>query len=181
MSATADKKKTARNARGRGCKYNEKTKQRALALIADGLSIREVAGKMAIPQSTIKSWKKESLECEPEELSRIRLEHSVRYAKEAFAASDKAMALTQRALDRAMTQDKLLDELIEKAERITGDKGINDREFAEFVRRVNALKLEDASKCASISAQMFDKASLASGGVTERIEAEVKPVRFEDL
>lgn len=164
-----------------GRKYSEEVRQKALMLIADGKSVREVSEEMQVPESTIKSWKKASLESDPQELAKLRLERKMRFAAIAGANAEKAALLIGRNLERIQSSQDELDKLI----RAVGELGPEDEVTKEQAKRavevLNRLKDPGLRDLSVAAGTMYDKAALAEGDATVNLGGTVGVHKIEDL
>lgn len=175
------KKKKGGRPKSRIGKYSAGKVEKAKLLMAEGHSIRDISRMMGIPESTLKTWKKASYDSDPDELTNLRLECARKYAVEAYEASDKAMKILHKELDRALENEKLVDEAIDAVIALKASEGVDAKDAEKIIKQLNALKLEDAGKMAQVSTAMFEKAQLAAGGATERVQAQVAEIGIADL
>lgn len=160
-------------------KYRVATREKCMMMVAEGFSVREISKQTGVPTSTINSWKKASYE-DPEELQNLRLDCARTSAREAFDAHRKSMRILNRQLDRALEQEKLLDEMIEEFRAAAGEGGLSQSRAAELADKLEALKLNDAGTMSKVSEAMYKQAQLAVGGATERVET-VHVQGFDEL
>lgn len=181
MAGKSGKKSRAKKASQQGRKYSEEVRQKALILIADGKSVREVSEEMQVPESTIKSWKKASLESDPQELAKLRLERKMRFAAIAGANAEKAALLIGRNLERIQSSQDELDKLI----RAVGELGPEDEVTKEQAKRavevLNRLKDPGLRDLSVAAGTMYDKAALAEGDATVNLGGSVGVHKIEDL
>ncbi|MBQ7315565.1 MAG: helix-turn-helix domain-containing protein, partial [Clostridia bacterium] len=55
-----------------GQKYDDRVRERALALLATNMSARGVAAKLGVAESTVRNWKRAYLEENPSYLTELR-------------------------------------------------------------------------------------------------------------
>jgi len=162
-----------------GQKYDDRVRERALALLATNMSARGVAAKLGVAESTVRNWKRAYLEENPSYLTELRAQKRAEFAAVAWADIGKAQGMLSRRLDRAEAQEDALDKLIalvSEADVMT----LTREEKRELIRMLQMIKLEDPSKLTNIIGVLYDKQALASDESTVNVGGTVGVKNLED-
>lgn len=159
-----------------GRKWDETTKEKAIAMYMSGRTIANVARELSIGYTTIYGWVKD-LEDAPnfEEIRGLKRQE---FIENAWECVGKAQKLLYKRLERAINDEKIIDELIEVAKN---DEDLDLIERRALLSKLAVIKLEDVAKLATVIGTMYDKQALASNEPTSIQGGEVTIKRFEDL
>lgn len=162
----------------RGKKYNDDIKEKAIALLATNNNISEIARQLDIKQNTLRTWKKK-LEEEPTEESKkfvkLREEKKKSFIDKAWKIIEQAQDLLERRIERALSSEEDLDNLLSEVLRT---EGLTNDDRKALYKKMSAIKIEDIGKLTTALGTLYDKQALANGDVTSREEQVVK--KFED-
>ena len=162
----------------RGKKYNDDIKEQAIALLATNNNISEIARQLDIKQNTLRTWKKK-LEEEPTEESKkfvkLREEKKKTFIDKAWKIIEQAQDLLERRIERALSSEEDLDNLLSEVLRT---EGLTNDDRKALYKKMSAIKIEDIGKLTTALGTLYDKQALANGDVTSREEQVVK--KFED-
>lgn len=168
----------------RGQKYNDDLKEKAFALLAVNNSVSLVAKELGLPRSTVKSWKedydkKAEISGEPT-IANLRQENKKRFVEDAWRLIDKTKTLLERRLDRALTNEDELDELLDEICKLDNKELSNEQRKAMY-QKIKSLKLEQTKELAVVLGTLYDKQALANKEATAIIEGDITVKKFEDF
>lgn len=167
----------------RGRKYNDDLKERAFALLAVNNSVSFVAKELGIPRSTLKSWKEayDRGADDNEGLSIAKLRHKKKeeFVRNAWECIDKVEMLLKRRLDRAISNEDVIDKVLDEMLKLEGE-GISEAQTRSICAKLSSLKLESVRELATILGTLYDKQALANKEATSIVDSDVA-LRFEDL
>lgn len=159
-----------------GKKWDEKLREKAIALHLSGKTISNVARELSIGYTTVYGWVKDLENCPDfEELRKIKRQE---FIENAWDCVGKAQMLLGKRLTRAINDEEIIDELIETAKN---DEDLDLIERKALLSKLSTIKLEDVGKLATVIGTMYDKQALASNEPTNIQGGEVTIKRFEDL
>ncbi len=154
----------------KGEKYNDNVRYRAFALLTACNNVRAVAKKLGLPESTVRNWKHEYEKNPDEVFAKVCAQKKREYAAKSFLAMDSAMDLMMRRMERAATQEDILDELCEAV--MEGVENPTQAERKAIYAKFAAMRIDDVSKVCMTYGVLSDKlaASLADQGETNASE-----------
>lgn len=161
-----------------GKPYDDRTRMRVIAYLSMNMSIAEIHRQTGVAESTVRNWKKQFLEDNPNALSELCAQKRAGFAAVAISDMEKAQRLLGRHLDRAEEHGDALDKLIKIVENADTMLLTRDEQKA-LIRQLQAIKLEDPAKLTTIIGTLYDKAALATGEPTMNLSGSVA-TRLED-
>lgn len=168
----------------RGQKYNDDLKEKAFALLAVNNSVSLVAKELGLPRSTVKTWKeiydKEAEEGGEPTIAELRQENKKRFVDDAWRLIDKTKTLLERRLDRALTNEDELDELLDEICKLDNKELSNEQRKALY-QKIKTLKLEQTKELAVVLGTLYDKQALANKEATAIIDGNITYKKFEDF
>lgn len=153
-----------------GKKYDAATKEKALALLAVSTSIQEVADKLNIPFSTLKTWK-DNAEKENDEFVKLRNKKKKEFVNNSWNIIGRAQELLKRRIDRALDNEDQLDQLVNEITQLEGEDLSQDQRKALY-KKMSVIKIDDVSKVATVLGTLYDKQALANNERTANIGVE---------
>lgn len=117
-----------------GSKYNPETKEKALALIASGLSITKAAAQMGIPKSTVADWWNTQNEGDEDSIAARREARRISIMK-CGKIVDTALAVLQKKVKAAGNECKNMDYVLD----VLSDKA-KDNEIELTKQEVESLR-----------------------------------------
>ena len=159
-----------------GKKFGAEIKEKALALLASGKSVPDVAKELNLNYNTVYGWNVRQGKDDPhfEELKSLKKEE---FIKNAWDCVMRSQRLIMRRLERVERSedaiDKLIDEIVENT-----DEDVTFADKRALINKLSAIELPDLSKLGVIMGTMYDKFALASGDPTVNHGG---VVRFEEL
>lgn len=168
----------------RGQKYNDDLKEKAFALLAVNNSVSLVAKELGLPRSTVKTWKeiydKEAEEGGEPTIAELRQENKKRFVDDAWRLINKTKTLLERRLDRALTNEDELDELLDEICKLDNKELSNEQRKALY-SKIKTLKLEQTKELAVVLGTLYDKQALANKEATAIIDGNITFKKFEDF
>lgn len=168
----------------RGQKYNDDLKEKAFALLAVNNSVSLVAKELGLPRSTVKTWKeiydKEAEKGGEPTIAELRQENKKRFVDDAWRLIDKTKTLLERRLDRALTNEDELDELLGEICKLDNKELTNEQRKALY-QKIKTLKLEQTKELAVVLGTLYDKQALANKEATAIIDGNITYKKFEDF
>lgn len=168
----------------RGQKYNDDLKEKAFALLAVNNSVSLVAKELGLPRSTVKTWKeiydKEAEASGEPTIANLRQENKKRFVDDAWRLIDKTKTLLERRLDRALTNEDELDELLDEICKLDNKELTNEQRKALY-SKIKTLKLEQTKELAVVLGTLYDKQALANKEATAIIDGNITYKKFEDF
>ena len=161
-----------------GKPYDDRTRMRVIAYLSMNMSIAEIHRQTGVAESTVRNWKKQFNEENPNALSELCAQKRAGFAAVAISDMEKAQRLLGRHLDRAEEHGDALDKLIKVVENADIMLLTRDEQKA-LIRQLQAIKLEDPAKLTTIIGTLYDKAALATGEPTMNLSGSVA-TRLED-
>jgi uncharacterized protein YjcR len=107
-----------------GSKYKDDVKEQALAMLTT-MSYKEVSKNLNIPENTLRDWKKREDKINPE-FVKLRTKKKEEFVNSAWNIIEKANKLIERKIERALSIEDDIDDLIKKQ---NFKKGVFDRYF----------------------------------------------------
>lgn len=179
-----------------GRKYNNDVKEKAFALLATNNNPQAVADELNIPYTTIKTWEKKWLkeaENKPQNedsdgntknneqnLIELRNKKKEEFVENAWSLIDKVRTLLERRLDRAITSEDKIDELVEEITQLD-HKDLTDNQRKALYTRIAAIKLDNVKELSVVLGTLYDKQALANKEATAIVEGNISIKKFEDF
>lgn len=160
----------------KGRKYNDDIKEKARALLSVNNSTSFVARELGLPESTIRTWKKQFEAEEGEDsFANLRQKKKEEFVKQAWVDIDLASSILHRRLERAVNDEGKLDELLAS---VVLDPQISLEDKKAFIAQISSIKLMDIGKVCTAMGLLYDKQALAVKDATSVVEGSMK---FEDM
>lgn len=158
----------------KGEKYNDDVRYRAFALLTASNNVRAVAKKLGLPESTVRNWKHEYEKAPDGVFAKVCAHKKREYAAKSFLAMDSAMDIIMRRMERAATQEDVLDELCEAV--MEGVENPTQAERKAIYAKFAALRLDDVSKVCMTYGVLSDK--MAASLADQKESAGGEPTKF---
>lgn len=162
----------------RGSKHNEVLKEKAYALLTVK-SVSEVAKELNLPYSTVKTWKKSFESNDENDFAELRQKNKRAFVTDAWAMISQIKKILERRINRALENEDEIDSLVDEVLRLSNEN-MNDTQRKAFLRRINAIKLDDVRELSILLGTLYDKQALASKEATAIIEGDMLVKKFED-
>ncbi len=182
-----------------GKKYNQDTKEKAFALLAENNNVAEVARTLNVPYTTVKTWeqqyiakskalekkKKDSPEALTDEesyeldLVALRNQKKKEFIGRSWGSIEMIQTILERRLKRAMDSEDALDELLGEILSLDG-KTLSTAQRQSLCMKMREVKVESVKELAVVLGTLYDKQALANKEATQIVDGQVG-VRFEDL
>ena len=183
----------------RGKKTDEQTLEVARAYLAARETVAAVAGRLSVPESTVRGWRKrfekedaatdaakkpvgggggkEMLQhYASADFAELRAQKKREMIERAWRIIEKAQAKVERDLDRAIEKEKQIDNAITLLGTVGSE--MSSSEIKATFKVLRELKIDDIGKLSTVMGTMYDKQALAMGDATENVGV---AKRFEDM
>lgn len=165
-----------------GKKYPDEIKEKAYALLAAGNSYAYVAKEIGVPASTINGWRRQRSNAELEEnLVELRAKKKKEFVNKAWRSIELSQSLLERKLQRALEQEKQIDEMLVLVDQMASKEGMTQEMRRGLLSKIALLHCDDLGKIAQVLGVLYDKQALACKEETEIVGGSVVLRRFEDL
>lgn len=134
-------------------------------------NFKETAGELGLPISTVKGIVDKNKD--KPEFVKLRNEKMDEFSDRASEIIQKGLTLLNRKLDRALSSEEELDELIDEIYD-TPKAQLSQDEKNRLVNKIKALQLTDIKAITTAIGTLYDKRALAEGGATENVTVSVK-------
>lgn len=152
----------------RGQKHTDETRIKAIELLSV-YSVAEVARQLGIHENTVRTWSKgetKASKADSEQLVELRAKRKQEFVDDAWDIINKAKALINRRLSRALTQESEIDTLLDKAneeiDSLDCSPKTKDQMKKTVSGKIQALKLEDLRELSVALGTIYDKQALAN-------------------
>lgn len=135
-----------------GSKYDNETREKALALLAANDNASAVARELGLPVSTVASWRKEKLK--DDKFADLRRKKQKAFINKAWEAIDRSMKIAETRLKMA---EKYTGELLELLEGCAETEEISEKYYPAFRRLVEKIAMYDISDIMKVISTMYDK------------------------
>ena len=157
-----------------GKKFSAEIREKALALLASGKSVPEVAKECNLNYNTVYGWNVRQGKDDPR-FEELKSQKKEEFIQNAWACVMKSQSLIMKWLERAQASEEAIDKLIDEVE---SDPDLSYPERKALISKLAAIKLDDVSKLGVIMGTMYDKYALAANEPTVNHGG---VVRFEEL
>ncbi len=153
--------------------YKDDVKEKAFALFSLGENCSQVAKKLGVPYTTVKTWEKkwekEGIDGDSQNLVDIRNSKKEEFARNAWDIIDKANELLKRRIERALEYEDEIDEIVDEvanANKLT----IPPEEKKALFSKLRTIKVDDIREIATVIGTIYDKQALANKEATSIVE-----------
>lgn len=169
-----------------GKKYSDEIRERAYALLSTGDAVQDVAEKLKLPYSTVKTWydrwiKNGRNDSNGENLAELRNFQKERFVNKAWGIIINSANLAERKVSRALYLEEKIDAVAEAitkhAESIARESGSSWDELIGLVKELRNFKTMRIGELSSLIGTMYDKQALINKDPTSITEAK----KFEDF
>lgn len=159
----------------RGSNVDEELKEKARALLATRMSVKEVHEKTGVPLYTLYHWKRTEFQ-QDDEFAKLRNENKEKIIKSSWKYAQQALALMSKKISRATRLESEIEQLINRLKK----QGAVDSSKIELLiskaNAANAVTLGDVTRAYGV---LIDKINLLSGEATDIVQ--LNQAKFEDL
>lgn len=149
-------------AKSKDVRYGDREREQAYALYAVCGNVTEVAERMGIPRTTVSGWLKNA---PSDDLSVLRHKQKELFITDAWRVIGDAQEVLRRRLERALSQEDAIDEIISEV-MDTPDAELSRDAKNSLIKKLSVLRCDDLSKVAVVLGTMYDKAALAAKDTT---------------
>lgn len=165
-----------------GSKYKDDVKEQALAMLTT-MSYKEVSKKLEIPENTLRDWKKREEKINPE-FVKLRTKKKEEFVNSAWNIIEKANKLIERKIERALSIEDDIDDLIKKAKR---NSELTKEDIVIFNKNINKLSIDNIGQVSTVIGTLYDKQALinkeatVNHGVDESLESVLKNLQGDEM
>jgi transposase-like protein len=157
--------------------HSDAVKEQARALFMSGENCAEVARKIGVPYTTVKTWEKkwekESIDEDGNTLVEIRKRKKEEFAERAWDIIDKANDLLERRIDRALECEDEIDTIIDEV-MDAGKEDLSDGAKKAIFYKLRSIKVDDIREIATVIGTIYDKQALANKEATSIVEGGIQ-------
>jgi hypothetical protein len=113
-------------------------------------------------------------------LAELRKQNKEKFINDAWGLIDKAKAILERRLDRAITSEDEIDALVDEITKLD-HKTLTDMQRKSLYMRISAIKVESLKEIAVVLGTLYDKQALANKEATTIVEGNIGVKKFEDF
>lgn len=151
----------------RGKKTSPEDKYKVMALWFTNYNLRETARILNMPLSTVKGIVDENRY--KEEFEELRTQKQKEFADKATEVIEKTLILLNKRLDRAISDEEELDDLIDEVYFKDNDE-MSYTEKSAIISKIKGLQLQSVKELATLMGTTFDKRALSRGETTQNID-----------
>lgn len=168
----------------RGKKHPDELREKALAALAVNNNTAEIAIQLGLPETTVRTWKLKNLD--DDDFVELRQKKKTEFVLKAWEIIEKATALLNRRVSTALKHETNIEELIQQ---IQLDQEMHSKTKESLINKLRALQVQNTRDLSTVIGTIYDKAALASGEATSRVEAnlvfeqilrEIQTIEIED-
>ena len=116
-----------------------------------------------------------------ENLVELRAKKKKEFVNKAWRSIELSQSLLERKLQRALEQEKQIDELMVLVDETARDEGMTQEVRRGLLSKIALLHCDDLGKISQVLGVLYDKQALACKEETEIVGGSVTLRRFEDL
>ena len=165
-----------------GSKYKDDVKEQALAMLTT-MSYKEVSKQLEIPENTLRDWKKREEKINPE-FVKLRTKKKEEFVNSAWNIIEKANKLIERKIERALSIEDDIDDLIKKAKR---NQDLSKEDILLLNKNINKLSIDNIGQVSTVIGTLYDKQALinkeatVNHGVDESLESVLKNLQGDEM
>ena len=165
-----------------GSKYKDDEKEQALAMLTT-MSYKEVSKQLEIPENTLRDWKKREEKINPE-FVKLRTKKKEEFVNSAWNIIEKANKLIERKIERALSIEDDIDDLIKKAKR---NQDLSKEDILLLNKNINKLSIDNIGQVSTVIGTLYDKQALinkeatVNHGVDESLESVLKNLQGDEM
>jgi len=144
-----------------GSKYKDDVKEQALAMLTT-MSYKEVSKQLEIPENTLRDWKKREEKINPE-FVKLRTKKKEEFVNSAWSIIEKANKLIEKKIDRALSIEDDIDNIISKAKN---NQDLSKEDFVLLTKSINKLGIDNIGQVSTVIGTLYDKQALINKEAT---------------
>ena len=150
----------------RGKKTSPDVVYQVMALWFTNYNLRETARTLDLPLTTVKDIVDKNKNTE--EFEKLRTQKQKEFADKATEVIQKGLLLLNRRLDRAISDEEELDDLIDEI-YFTDKDEMSYTEKSQLINKIKGLQLQSVKELTTAIGTLFDKRALANGETTQNV------------
>lgn len=150
-----------------GSKYTDEQKEQALAMLTT-MSFKAVSKSLKIPENTLRDWKNNAEKINPE-FVKLRNKKKEEFVEKAWNIIGKANLLIEKKLDRALSAEEDIKNIVEKAK---DSESLEKDDIANLIKNIHKLGIENIGQVSTVIGTLYDKQALINKEATSCIGAD---------
>ena len=150
----------------RGKKTNYEDVYRIMVSYFSTHNYAETSRQLDIPETTVKEIVKQYENAD--EFVELRRQKEDEFADKATEIINQGLILLKRRMNRAIQEEKTLDELIEQIEMMPDDEMKYQQKVA-IINKIKALQLQNVKDITTAVGTLYDKRALSKGEMTQNL------------
>lgn len=150
-----------------GSKYTDEQKEQALAMLTT-MSFKAVSKSLKIPENTLRDWKNNAEKINPE-FVKLRNKKKEEFVENAWNIIGKANLLIEKKLDRALSAEEDIKNIVEKAK---DSENLEKDDIANLIKNIHKLGIENIGQVSTVIGTLYDKQALINKEATSCIGAD---------
>ena len=150
-----------------GSKYTDEQKEQALAMLTT-MSFKAVSKSLKIPENTLRDWKNNAEKINPE-FVKLRNKKKEEFVEKAWNIIGKANLLIEKKLDRALSAEEDIKNIVEKAK---DSESLEKDDIASLIKNIHKLGIENIGQVSTVIGTLYDKQALINKEATSCIGAD---------
>lgn len=165
-----------------GSKYTDEQKEQALAMLIN-MSFKDVSKNLNIPENTLRDWKKNEEEINPE-FVKLRNEKKKEFVEHAWSIIGKANKLLEKKIDRALSIEEDIAEILQK---LKNNEQLEKDDVAFLVKNINKLGMDNIGQVSTVIGTLYDKQALinkeatVNHGADKELEEVLKKLQGDEM
>lgn len=150
----------------RGKKTEPEMIYKVMALWFTNYNMRETARQLDMPLTTVKDIVDKNKNAE--EFEELRTQKQKEFADKATEVIEKGLLLLNRRLDRAISDEEELDDLIDEI-YFTDKDEMSFTEKSQLINKIKGLQLQSVKELTTAIGTLYDKRALSKGEMTQNL------------
>jgi len=144
-----------------GSKYTDEQREKALAMLMT-MSFKAVSESLDIPENTLRDWNKNAEKINPEFVE-LRKKKKEEFVEKSWSIIEKANRLIEKKLDRALSAEEDIENIIEKAKR---SENLDKDDIVALTKNIHKLGIENIGQVSTVIGTLYDKQALINKEAT---------------
>lgn len=150
----------------KGKKTSPDVVYQVMALWFTNYNLRETARILSMPTSTVKGIVDEHKNSE--EFENLRTQKQKEFSDKATEIITKGLMILNRRLDRAISDEEELDDLIDEI-YFTDKDEMSFTEKSQLINKIKGLQLQSVKELTTAIGTLYDKRALSKGEMTQNV------------
>ncbi len=150
----------------KGKKTSPDVVYQVMALWFTNYNLRETARTLNVPVSTVKDIVDKNKNSE--EFENLRTQKQKEFADKATEVIEKGLLILNKRLDRAISDEEELDDLIDEI-YFTDNDEMSFTEKSQLINKIKGLQLQSVKELTTAIGTLYDKRALSKGEMTQNV------------